>query len=80
MDDNGEIRHIPGAIRLVTAAEAAEIFRVKKLTIYRWAKQGKLPSWRVGPTGRMLRFAYSDIVALIRQRQAQPEDAKRVGK
>ncbi len=59
------------AERLIKAREAAAILGVKPLTIYRWAAQGKLASLRVGPGGKMLRFRYADIRALIKESQAQ---------
>jgi len=44
--------------RLLTANEVAEILRVGRATVYRWAEQGWLPAIRVGNT---VRFNLTDV-------------------
>jgi len=70
MPDNESNREDIVAIRLIRAREAAALLGVRPLTIYRWASQGKIASLRVGPGGKLLRFRYSEIMALIQERQA----------
>lgn len=64
---------------LLTAKEAAALLRVEAWTIYELAKpkpdkQGKLQtilaSYRLGPS-RTLRFKRSDVLALLRPRNAE---------
>lgn len=49
---------------LLTTAEAATLLRVSPITIARWAKQGRLPSYRLGP--RAVRFRRADLDAMLR--------------
>lgn len=49
-------------LRFLTAEEVAEMFRVSKATIYRWAEQGVLPSLRMG---RTVRFNEGEIRAAL---------------
>ena len=42
---------------LLTAAEIADLFRVSESTVYRWAREGDLPSVTVGSTIRFPRDA-----------------------
>lgn len=49
-------------LRFLTAEEVAELFRVSKATIYRWAEQGVLPSSRMG---RTVRFNEGEIRAVL---------------
>lgn len=51
---NGDIQQL----RLLTADEVAEILRVGRATVYRWAEQGWLPAIRVGGT---VRFNLADV-------------------
>ncbi|HEV2107310.1 MAG TPA: helix-turn-helix domain-containing protein [Thermomicrobiales bacterium] len=44
---------------LLTIPEAAEMLRVSAVTVSRWLKQGRLPSYRVGP--RAVRIRRVDI-------------------
>lgn len=50
----------------LTVAEAADYLRVSRATIYRWAKQGKLPLYKVGGTATRVRK--SDLDALVHLR------------
>ncbi|MFQ5742531.1 MAG: helix-turn-helix domain-containing protein [Acidobacteriota bacterium] len=48
--------------RLLTVAEVAELLRINKSTVYRMAKQGRLPATRVG---RQWRFRLSVLEGLL---------------
>jgi excisionase family DNA binding protein len=48
--------------RLLTVAEVAELLRINKSTVYRMAKQGRLPATRVG---RQWRFRESVLQGLL---------------
>lgn len=39
----------------MTTKEAAEYLKVSEATIYRWARDGKLPAYRIGATRRYKR-------------------------
>lgn len=49
--------------RLLTQAQVADIFRVTRKSVWRWAKAGKLP-FTLTPSGRR-RYRESDVRALI---------------
>lgn len=48
--------------KLLTVAEVAELLRINKSTVYRMAKQGRLPATRVG---RQWRFRRSVLEGLL---------------
>ncbi|MGH2533406.1 MAG: helix-turn-helix domain-containing protein [Thermomicrobiales bacterium] len=48
---------------LLTIREAAQILRVSEVTISRWIKQGRLPSYRVGP--RVIRIRRDDLDRIV---------------
>ena len=48
--------------RLLTVLEVAELLRINKSTVYRMAKQGRLPATRVG---RQWRFRKSVLEGLL---------------
>ncbi|UKJ44262.1 helix-turn-helix domain-containing protein [Lysinibacillus sp. ACHW1.5] len=48
----------------LTAKKVAELFNVTELTVYRWAKSGKVPSFNVGG---VIRFDYDEIMEYIRK-------------
>jgi excisionase family DNA binding protein len=50
-------------IPLITAAQAAELRRVKTRTIYQWVRRGKLEVAGLGDNGEQL-FDASDVAAL----------------
>ncbi|HEU5300385.1 MAG TPA: helix-turn-helix domain-containing protein [bacterium] len=52
-----------GTFRLMTADEVAEILRVSRQSIYRWADNGTLPCIKVG---RAVRFDPEAIRLLVR--------------
>ena len=50
--------------KLFKPSEAAEMFSLKKLTIYRWIKAGKIKAVRL-PDGR-LRIAESELEKVVK--------------
>ena len=48
--------------KLLTVAEVADLLRINKSTVYRMAKQGRLPATRVG---RQWRFRRSVLESLL---------------
>lgn len=48
--------------KLLTVAEVADLLRINKSTVYRMAKQGRLPATRVG---RQWRFRESVLEGLL---------------
>ncbi len=50
------------ASKLLTVAEVADLLRINKSTVYRMAKQGRLPATRVG---RQWRFRESVLDGLL---------------
>jgi len=53
-----------GSLRLMTVDEVAEIFRVSKASVYRWAERGLLPAVMVG---RIVRFSGRDVEQLLKR-------------
>lgn len=54
---------------ILVVSEVAAVFRVSKITIKRWCKQGKLPYFRINARGDM-RFKNKDIVSYIEKSNA----------
>ncbi len=48
---------------LLTMAEAAEALKVSQVTVARWLKQGRLPSYRLGP--RAVRIRRADLAVVL---------------
>lgn len=57
---------------LLTAEEVAEIFRVSRRTVSRWAREHTIPSVKVGAT---VRFHRADVEALLSTREVPDEEA-----
>ena len=53
---------------LLTVAETARLLKVSTVTIHRWLKQGRLPSYRVGP--RAVRVRRADLNAVVHRADA----------
>ncbi len=51
-----------GLERLYTADQVAELFSLKKKTIYGWAEQGRIPCYKIG---KALRFRESELREFI---------------
>ena len=49
---------------LLTVAEAARVLKVSAVTIHRWLKQGRFPSYHLGP--RYIRIRRSDLGAVLK--------------
>ncbi len=49
-------------VRLITASQLAEEFRVPVTVVYEWARQGRLPYHKVG---RRLLFAPEEVLAWV---------------
>ncbi len=52
-------------MQYVTAAELAEILSVQESTVYRWARERRIPNYR--PSQRCVRFNVSEVVDALRQ-------------
>lgn len=57
--------------RLLKVPEAARILGIAPQTLYIWNAKGLVPSVRVGPTNRGLRFQYSALVRWMGENTAQ---------
>lgn len=57
MSDNGNALE-----RLYTAEQVAELFSLKKKTLYAWAEQGRIPCFKIG---KALRFRESELREFI---------------
>ena len=65
-----EIEHITTP-ELLTASEAMELLRVSRTWLYDAAKDGRIPSIRLGGPGGPVRFVRGDLLAHIeRARQS----------
>lgn len=49
---------------LLRVKKVAELFNVTELTVYRWAKSGKIPSFNIGG---VIRFDYDEIMEYLRK-------------
>lgn len=56
---------------VLTAEEVAKLLRVTKITVYKQAKKGQIPSFKVG---RALRFNREEIEEYIRGKKKQAQD------
>jgi len=57
MSENGN-----GLERLYTAEQVAELFSLKRKTLYAWAEQGRIPCFKIG---KALRFRESELREFI---------------
>lgn len=48
----------------MSVKQVAELFNVSELTVYRWAKSGKISSFNVGG---VIRFEYDEIIEYLRK-------------
>ena len=49
-------------IEYLTVKELCDHLRIKRVTLHQWRKHG-LPTRRIGPTGRGLRFVLEEVQA-----------------
>lgn len=67
--------------KLLTAAEVAEILRLSDTTIYEYARQGKIPGFKVGGTWRFPEREFWDWIRReIRRTEAERRSEARHGK
>jgi len=60
------LAHINASVpRLLTPDEVAERLRIRKRTVLRWARTGRLPAVR--PTCRLIRFSESAVAHALEQ-------------
>jgi excisionase family DNA binding protein len=58
-------------MRYLSTAEAAEVFGVGRMTVYRWCKEGQLPCSDISNGDRpKFRIAEADIHAFMQDRKA----------
>lgn len=55
---------------LLTADEVALRLRASRPSVYRWAREGRLPSFRVGAGAGALRFDADELAAWLEQRRS----------
>lgn len=67
---NRELSEVPA--RLLSSRAAAAWLGVEPKTLSRWAREGKVPHYRVGR--RILRFSVDEVVAALRE--GQPEGGR----
>jgi excisionase family DNA binding protein len=53
----------PNAADLLDPAEVANLFRVSRQTVVAWAREGRLPSARIGRTLRFRRCVIEDVLS-----------------
>ena len=67
-ESNGKVESLQDSRKseqLITADEVAALINISPKSIYRWASEGRLPSFR---EGRVIRFLASDVEAFIKSR------------
>ncbi len=68
MNNNGN-----GLERLYTAEQVAELFSLKRKTLYAWAEQGRIPCFKIG---KALRFRESELREFIEASRIPLTDSK----
>jgi excisionase family DNA binding protein len=63
-DDDHDKRHLPSGKTLYTLAEAADLLRINRTTLWRYIRAGRLPT--IKPDGRRL-VHRDDLEAFLRQ-------------
>ncbi len=56
---------------LLTVGEVAQLFKVSRITIFRWAKSGELKSLKLGAGS--VRFRREDVESFIRAAEQERE-------
>ena len=59
---------------LITADELGKRLRVQPATIRLWTREGIVPAVRI--TGKVIRYDALEVVAALRQRASQANDAR----
>jgi excisionase family DNA binding protein len=55
----------------LTVAQAEERYGISRWTLYLWASQGKLPSYKIG---KLRRFAITDLDKYFEEFRMNPKD------
>lgn len=55
---------------LLTPDEVCDLLKINKGTLYNWVSQGKIKTFKVGGS---LRFKQPDVMALLEERDVQPQ-------
>jgi excisionase family DNA binding protein len=50
---------------LMTAQEVADYFRVSRVTVWRWCKEGIIPAFRIGRNWRIRRDKLADLEEIL---------------
>jgi excisionase family DNA binding protein len=58
---------------LMTAQEAADYFRVSRVTVWRWCKEGRIPAFRIGRSWRIRRDKLEDLEEILNADAYGPE-------
>lgn len=53
---------LPDDVAFLTVDETAELLRVHRNTVYRWVREGRLPSSRIGKQWRIPRRALEKLL------------------
>ena len=64
------------SMTLYSVDEVADILGVSERTIYRWIREGGLPTKRIGPAGRLIRVTDEDLSAFINRDFSEGEHGK----
>ena len=59
--------------RKLVTAEAVESIGIRRSTLYRMVKEGKVPCYKTGVKGRGVRFDVDEVLAALRQPAKQPD-------
>jgi excisionase family DNA binding protein len=59
--------------KLMTAQEAADYFRVSRVTVWRWCKEGRIPAFRIGRSWRIRRDKLEDLEEILNADAYGPE-------
>ena len=60
-------------MKLLKVAEVAEITRLSEITIYKWAEDGRIPSFRLG---NRVRFDRDEIMEWLRRQRRENGNEK----
>ncbi len=60
----------PSSRALLTAEEVAEYFGVKKTTVYRWCRDGRIPCLKIGKHWRMRR---EELAGFLKEAEVSEE-------
>lgn len=65
---------------LMTIGEAATAFAIPRIKLYRWAKQGRLATYRSGRDERVRLVRRTDVMALLEPEPVTPPAEARPAK